>query len=39
MINLWDDPASTGLRADLVLRLAKKMLALAETSPHPTAAA
>jgi hypothetical protein len=39
MINLWDDPASATLRAELVLRLARKMLALAETSPHPTAAA
>jgi arylsulfatase A-like enzyme len=39
MTNLWDDGASAALRADLVLRLARKMLALAETSPHPTAAA
>jgi len=39
MVNLWDDPASASLRAELVLRLARKMLALSETSPHPTAAA
>lgn len=38
-VNLWDDPACAGLRAELVLRLARKMLALSETSPHPTAAA
>jgi arylsulfatase A-like enzyme len=39
MINLWDDPASAGLRAELTLRLARKMLALSETSPNPTAVA
>jgi hypothetical protein len=39
MINLWDDPASATLRADLVLRLARKMIELSETSPHPTATA
>jgi arylsulfatase A-like enzyme len=39
MINLWDDPANAGLRAELMLRLAKTMLALSETSPNPTAAA
>ena len=39
MINLWDDPANAALRAELVLRLARKMIALAETSPNPTAAA
>ena len=39
MINLWDDPASASLRAELLLRLAHKMIAMAETSPNPTAAA
>ena len=39
MVNLWDDPASAALRAELVLRLAHKMIALSETSPNPTAAA
>jgi arylsulfatase A-like enzyme len=39
MINLWDDPASADLRAALVLRLARKMIELSETSPNPTATA
>jgi arylsulfatase A-like enzyme len=39
MRNLWDDAASAELRNTLVLRLAQKMIALSETSPHPTAAA
>ena len=39
LVNLWDDPASAGLRAELVLRLARRMIALAETSPNPTASA
>ena len=39
MINLWDDPASASLRAELMFRMARKMLALSETSPNPTAAA
>jgi arylsulfatase A-like enzyme len=39
LVNLWDDAASTGLRAELVLRLAHKMIGLSETSPYPTAAA
>ncbi len=39
MVNLWDDPASAALRAELVRRLAQKMIALSETSPNPTAAA
>ncbi|MGH7091291.1 MAG: sulfatase-like hydrolase/transferase, partial [Stellaceae bacterium] len=39
LTNLWDDPASGALRAELVLRLARKMLALSETSPNPTAVA
>ncbi len=39
MVNLWDDPASGATRAALVLELARRMIALAETSPHPTAAA
>jgi arylsulfatase A-like enzyme len=39
LFNLWDDPASAGLRAELVLRLARKMLELGETSPYPSAIA
>jgi arylsulfatase A-like enzyme len=39
MSNLWDDPASAPLRAELTLRLARKMIALTETSPNPTAVA
>jgi arylsulfatase A-like enzyme len=39
MINLWHDPASANVRAELTLRLAHKMIALAETSPNPTALA
>jgi len=39
LVNLWDDPASAGLRAELVLRLARKMLELGETSPYPSATA
>ncbi len=39
MVNLWDDPASAGLRTELLQRLAQKMIALAETSPNPTAVA
>ena len=38
-INLWDDPNAAGIRADLVLRLAKKMIEVSETSPNPTATA
>jgi arylsulfatase A-like enzyme len=39
MVNLWDDPASAPVRAELVLHLARRMLALAETSPYPSATA
>jgi len=39
MVNLWDDPASAALRGELTLRLARKMIALSETSPNPTAVA
>jgi len=39
MVNLWDDPAAAALRSELVLRLARKMMTLAETSPNPTALA
>ncbi|HUB98133.1 MAG TPA: sulfatase-like hydrolase/transferase [Stellaceae bacterium] len=39
LVNLWDDPASAGVRADLVIRLARKMIALTDTSPYPTATA
>ncbi len=38
-INLWDEPRYAAIRADLTLRLAKKMIALSETSPNPTATA
>jgi arylsulfatase A-like enzyme len=39
MVNLWDDPASVELRAELVLGLAHRMIDLTETSPYPTATA
>jgi arylsulfatase A-like enzyme len=39
LVNLWDDPPSAALRAELTLRLAHKMIALTDTSPYPTAAA
>ncbi len=39
MVNLWDDPASLALRAELLRRMAQKMIALTETSPNPTAVA
>jgi arylsulfatase A-like enzyme len=39
MVNLWDDAASATLRAELVLQLARTMIALSETSPNPTATA
>jgi arylsulfatase A-like enzyme len=39
LVNLWDDAASAPLRAVLMERLARKMVALSETSPNPTAAA
>jgi len=39
MVNLWDNTARAGLRAELLQRLALKMIALSETSPHPTAMA
>ncbi len=38
-VNLWDATSAAGLRAELALRLVRKMLALSETSPNPTAAA
>jgi len=33
--NLWDDPAYAKTRAELVERLARRMMATAETSPFP----
>ena len=39
LVNLWDATSAAGLRAELALRLVRKMLALSETSPNPTAAA
>jgi arylsulfatase A-like enzyme len=36
MVNLWDDAA---LRAGLIERLLRKMIALSDTSPNPTAVA
>jgi arylsulfatase A-like enzyme len=38
-INLWDDPSAAAIRADLALRLAKKMIEVSDTSPNPTATA
>jgi arylsulfatase A-like enzyme len=38
-INLWDEPDAGGVKAELVLRLAKKMIEVSETSPNPTASA
>lgn len=37
--NLWSDPRAQALRGELVLRLAKRMLAYSESSPNPTAVA
>ncbi|HMH50625.1 MAG TPA: sulfatase-like hydrolase/transferase [Candidatus Acidoferrum sp.] len=37
--NLWDDPSAAKLRAELMARLARAMLAGAETSPYPSALA
>ena len=34
--NLWDEPGSRGLRAEMTERLARAMIAHAETSPYPT---
>jgi arylsulfatase A-like enzyme len=39
MVNLWDETASAALRAELGLRLARKMIEVSETSPNPTASA
>lgn len=39
LVNLWDDKSVASLRAELVLRLAKKMIEVSETSPYPTASA
>ncbi len=38
-INLWDAPDYAAIRADLALRLARKMIEVSETSPYPTASA
>lgn len=38
-INLWDEPSAQSIRAEMLLRLARKMIAVSETSPNPTAAA
>ncbi len=37
--NLWEDPSALKLRAELTERLARTMLAGAETSPYPSALA
>jgi len=37
--NLWDDAGAKKLRAELIERLARRMLACSETSPYPTALA
>jgi arylsulfatase A-like enzyme len=34
--NLWDEPASTGIRRELTERLVQKMMEMAERSPRPT---
>lgn len=39
LVNLWDEPSAAPLRAELALRLAKKMIEVSETSPYPTASA
>jgi arylsulfatase A-like enzyme len=38
-VNLWDAPSHAAIRAELTLRLAKKMIEVSETSPNPTATA
>jgi arylsulfatase A-like enzyme len=38
-VNLWDDASSTKLRAELIERLARAMLASSDTSPYPSALA
>ena len=38
-VNLWDDANAKKLRAELLERLARTMLACSETSPYPTALA
>lgn len=37
--NLWDEPGSKALRAEMTERLARAMVELSETSPYPTAIA
>jgi arylsulfatase A-like enzyme len=37
--NLWNEPGAQSIRAEMLLRLARKMLAYTETSPNPTAVA
>jgi hypothetical protein len=34
--NLWDEPASAGIRHALTERLVQKMMEMAERSPRPT---
>jgi arylsulfatase A-like enzyme len=34
--NLWDEPASAGIRQELTERLVQKMMEMAERSPRPT---
>jgi arylsulfatase A-like enzyme len=36
MKNLWDDPASAGLKSTMLEQLARKMLELGDRSPFPT---
>lgn len=38
-VNRWADPGTAALRATLVERLARGMLALADERPHPPASA
>jgi len=37
--NLWDDPAATTLRQDLLHQLTKTLISYTDTSPHPSALA
>jgi arylsulfatase A-like enzyme len=38
-VNRWNDPTMAPIRAELLLRLAHRMIAVSETSPNPTASA
>ncbi len=36
VVNLWDEPAAAGLRAEMLERIARKLMAFADVSPLPT---